>query len=72
MGWKLPFCDRINTQDQGGHNLAMKEEGNTCAVRRHEGAIKVTQLVNAVVMHLELSYSNNQVLYVTSAAVLHY
>lgn len=41
MGWKLPFCDRINAQDQGGHNLAVKEEGKTCTVRRHERAIEV-------------------------------
>lgn len=34
-GLELPFCDRINTQDQGGRDLTMKKEGKTCAAKRH-------------------------------------
>lgn len=34
-GLEPPFCDRINTQDQGGHDLAMKKEGKRCTAKRH-------------------------------------
>lgn len=38
-----------------------------------KSAIKVIQMLNAVVKSfVELSYSNNQVSYATSATVLHY
>lgn len=34
-GLEPTFCDWINTQDQGGHDLAMKKERKTCTAKRH-------------------------------------
>lgn len=67
-----PFVTGLIPKTKKVTNVAMKEEGKTRTVRRHEKAIKVIQIVNAVVKYLELNYSNNQVSYMTSAAVLDY